>query len=202
MIGAIFLLDNFGFAIDLPWYIFRWPIVFIIIGTINLFSGNPRPALLFFGLGILFYLNLFNILEIRDFWPVVLIIVGLTFIFRKKTIIRSSENKEDIFDEVAIFGGTDKKFISESLKGGKIATVFGGSNIDLRGSKIEDEATIELFCMFGGVEILVPEDWKVNQNATAIFGGVSDERANINADTTTTLNISGFVMFGGVELKN
>ncbi len=202
LIGAIFLLDNFGFAIDLPWYIFRWPIVFIIIGTINLFSGNPRPALLFFGLGILFYLNLFNILEIRDFWPVVLIIVGLTFIFRKKTIIRSSENKEDIFDEVAIFGGTDKKFISESLKGGKIATVFGGSNIDLRGSKIEDEATIELFCMFGGVEILVPEDWKVNQNATAIFGGVSDERANINADTTTTLNISGFVMFGGVELKN
>ena len=202
IIGSIFLLDNLGFNIDLPWYIFRWPIVFIIIGAINLFSGNPRPALLFFGLGILFYLNIFDVLDIRDFWPVILIIIGIMFIFRRNTLSKTSENKDDIFDETAIFGGTEKKFTSENLHGGKVTTIFGGSNIDLRGSKIQGEANIEIFCMFGGTEILVPSDWKVNMNATAILGGSSDERSNITDDAVATLNVNGFVMFGGVELKN
>lgn len=202
IIGSIFLLDNLGFDIDLPWYIFRWPIVFIIIGVINLLSGNPRPAFLFFGLGVLFYLNLFDVLEIRDYWPIILIIVGIMFIFRRNSVIKTSENGDDIFDEMAIFGGTERKFTSENLRGGKITTLFGGSNIDLRGSKIQGEANIELFCMFGGTEIMVPEDWKVNMNATAILGGSSDERANINDNTVATLNVNGFVMFGGVELKN
>ena len=125
-----------------------------------------------------------------------------SFIFRKKTIIRTGDNANDIFDEVAIFGGTDKKFHSENLQGGKITTLFGGSNIDLRDSNINGEASIEIFCMFGGVELLVPSNWKVNQDATAILGGVSDERSNIELDTIATLNIRGFVMFGGVELKN
>ena len=195
-------MDNLGFDIDLPWYVFRWPIVFIIIGVINLFSGNLRPAFFFFGLGILFYLHVFHVLHIGEFWPIILIIIGITFIFRKSSVVKTSENKDTIFDEVAIFGGTDKKFTSEDLKGGKITTIFGGSNIDLRGSKIQGEANIELFCMFGGTEILVPADWKVNMNATAILGGSSDERANINEDTVATLNVNGFVMFGGVELKN
>ena len=202
IVGVIFLLDNLGFHIDIPWYIFRWPIVFIIIGLVNLFSGNLRPALLFFGLGTLFYLDVFYVLDIRDFWPVILIIVGFTFIFRKKTIINTSENAEDTFDEVAIFGGTDKKFTTENFKGGKVTAMFGGSKIDLRGSQINGDANIEVFCMFGGVEILVPEDWKVNMDATAILGGSGDERTNVSDATNATLNIRGFVMFGAAELKN
>ena len=125
IIGSIFLLDNLGFEIDLPWHIFRWPIIFIIIGIINLFSGNPRPALLFFGLGILFYLNIFDVLEIRDYWPVILIIIGIMFIFRRSSVVKSAENAESIFDEVAIFGGTDKKFVSEDLKNTSSYPVLG-----------------------------------------------------------------------------
>lgn len=116
--------------------------------------------------------------------------------------MKSSENAENIFEETAIFGGTDKKFTSEDLKGGKITTIFGGSQIDLRKSKIQDGANIELFCMFGGTEIFVPADWKVNMNATAILGGFSDERATIDDKPVATLNVNGFVMFGGAELKN
>ena len=143
IIGAIFLLDNLGFDIELPWYIFRWPIVFIIIGIINLASRNIRPAFLFFGLGALFYLHEFHVLHIADFWPIILIIIGITFILKKgRPIIRSEENKNDFFDEVAIFGGTDKKFTSENLIGGKITSVFGGSKIDLRNSQIQSEASM------------------------------------------------------------
>ena len=204
LIGTIFLLDNLGFAIELPWYIFRWPIVFIILGTVNLLSGNPRPAFIFFGLGTLFYLSIFDIIDLRDAWPLILIIVGLSFILKKGGKSNSSGNSEqDYFDEIAIFGGTDKTFTSQTLQGGKITSLFGGSKIDLRGAKVQEEgASIELFCMFGGAEILVPDDWEVNMDATAILGGFSDERKNVNPDATGKLHINGFVMFGGGELKN
>lgn len=203
IVGAIFLLDNLGFDIDLPWYLFRWPMILIAIGVVNLLTGNPRPAFIFFALGGLFYLQLFDIIHFRDFWPLILIIIGLSFIFRRKTVVSSSsETSLDVFDEVAIFGGGNKKFVSKNLKGGKISCVFGGLEIDLRDSTPEDGATIEIFCMFGGVELLVPEDWKINMAATAIFGGFSDDRAKVTTDTIATVHVKGFVMFGGGELKN
>ncbi|MEM6642507.1 MAG: DUF5668 domain-containing protein [Bacteroidota bacterium] len=202
IIGALFLLDNLGLEIEIPWYVFKWPIVFIILGVVNLISGNPRPALIFFALGTLFYLDVFDVLDLSDYWPVILIIIGLSFILRRGSVSDVSENKEDIFDEVAIFGGTEKKFTSEQLKGGKITTLFGGSKIDLKSSQIATEANIEIFCMFGGTEILVPEDWDVNMNATAILGGSSDERSVSTTGSNSKLNVNGFVMFGSIELKS
>jgi len=204
IIGAIFLLDNLGFDIELPWYIFRWPMIFILIGVVNLLSGNTKPALIFFSIGALFYLDLFDILQIRHAWPIVLIAIGISFILRKGGKSNSSGNSgQDYFDEIAIFGGTDKTFTSQSLQGGKITSVFGGSKIDLRDARLQPEgASIELFCMFGGTEILVPNDWEVNMEATAILGGFSDERKNVELNATGKLHIKGFVMFGGGELKN
>lgn len=202
-IGAIFLLDNLGFDIDIPYYLFSWPAVFVVIGVINLLSGNGKAALIFFGLATIFYLHYYNVVRIGEVWPLILIIIGLSFILRRRSGPRNvSESKEDYFDEVAIFGGTERKFISEKLKGGKISCVFGGSEIDLRGSKAQDGAVIEIFCMFGGVELMLPEDWKVNMDATAIFGGFSDSRKNVTNTSETTVHIKGFTMFGGGEIKN
>ena len=203
LIGAIFLLDNLGFDIELPWYVFRWPIVFVILGVVNLLSGNARPAFIFLGLAVFFYLDVFDVIDIFDAWPVILIIIGLSFIIRQKGQANSSgRNDQDFFDEIAILGGTDKTFTSQNLQGGKITSLFGGSKIDLREAKLAEGASIELFCMFGGSEILVPDDWGVNMEATAILGGFSDERKKVNPNSIGKLHIKGFVMFGGGELKN
>ncbi|WP_436514386.1 LiaF transmembrane domain-containing protein [Ekhidna sp. To15] len=202
-IGGIFLLDNLGFDIDIPYYLFSWPAIFVVFGVINLLSGNGRASLMFFSLGAAFYLHYYNVLRIGQIWPVILIFIGLSFILRRKSAPRKiSESGDKYFDEVAIFGGTERKYISEDLQGGKITCVFGGSEIDLRGSKAQDGAVIEIFCMFGGVELMVPEDWKINMDATAIFGGFSDSRKNVTSATTTTVHIKGFTMFGGGEIKN
>lgn len=203
LIGGVFLLDNLGFDIDIPYYLFSWPAIFVVFGIINLLSGSGKAALIFFGLAAVFYLHHYDIVRIGEIWPLILIIVGLSFIIgRRSGPKRISERKEDSFDEIAIFGGTERKFVSEKLQGGKITCVFGGSEIDLRGSKAEDGVVIEIFCMFGGVELMVPEDWKINMDATAIFGGFSDSRKNISITSATTVHIKGFTMFGGGEVKN
>ncbi|XOV93744.1 MAG: LiaI-LiaF-like domain-containing protein [Bacteroidota bacterium] len=202
IIGAVFLLENFGYGIDLPWYIFRWPMILILVGIINLASGNLRGALILIGLGVVFYLDIFDILSIGQLWPLILIIIGLAFILGKGRMTIPQESAEDFIDEVTILSGSEKVLKSKDFQGGKITSLFGGSKIDLRGSEIKDTASIDIFCMFGGAEIQVPADWKVNTNATAILGGFSDERKNIEENTKGTLIIKGFVMFGGTALKS
>ena len=203
IVGSLFLLDNLGFDIDVPYYLFSWPAIFVVLGIINLLSGNRRSSLIFFGLATIFYLHYYDVINLRNVWPVILIIIGLSFILRKKSRPKSaSESSESYFDEVAIFGGTEKKFVSEKLEGGKVSCIFGGSEIDLRGSKAQDGAVIEIFCMFGGVELMLPDDWKVNMDATAIFGGFSDARKTITDKPSATVHIKGFTMFGGGEIKN
>ncbi|MEQ8335732.1 MAG: DUF5668 domain-containing protein, partial [Cyclobacteriaceae bacterium] len=133
LIGTLFLLDNLGFKMELPWYIFKWPMILILIGVINLVSGNLRGAFILLGLGAIFYLDVFDIVSIGQLWPAILIIIGLTFLLRRGRMTIPSESSEDYIDEVAIFSGIEKILKSDDFQGGKITSMFGGSKIDLRG---------------------------------------------------------------------
>lgn len=202
LIGSLFLLDNLGYGIDVPRWVFTWPMIFIGIAIINIFTGNFRVALIFLTIGAFFYLQYFDLVDMRTYWPVFLIIVGLSFLLRNRERRRMTESDENYFDEVSIFGGSEKKFISDNLRGGKVTSIFGGSEIDLRGSKAQEGAVIELFTLFGGTDLFVPSDWKINLDTVTIFGGVSDTRSNIDPNPICNVKIKGFTMFGGGDIKN
>lgn len=203
IVGSVFLADNLGFDIDFPDYIFAWPAIFLAIALVNLLSGNRRSAIIMAIIGGFFYLQYYGWLDLQTYWPVLLILFGLSFIFRRrvfsKTIVEDSRNS---FDEIAIFGGIEKKFTSDALEGGKITSIFGGNNIDLRNAKAKDGAIIDVVCVFGGVELLLPADWNVNIEATAIFGGFSDSRSNIDPNASVHVRIKGVTIFGGGEVKS
>jgi predicted membrane protein len=202
LIGALFLFDNLGYGFDIPRWVFTWPMVFMGISIINIFTGNFRVALIFLAIGAFFYLQYFDLVDMRTYWPVFLIIIGLSFLLRNRERRKMSQSDEKYFDEVSIFGGSEKKFISDQLEGGKVTSIFGGSEIDLRGSKAQDGAVIELFTLFGGTDLYVPSDWKINLDTVTIFGGISDSRNNIDANPTCSVKIKGFTMFGGGDIKN
>jgi predicted membrane protein len=203
IIGGIFLLDNLGYEIQLPRYLFTWQMLLIVIGVINFISGNRQAGLILLGIGGFFYLQYFDIISVRTFWPLILIIVGIVFILRgRSAIIKRGENEDNFFDEISIFGGSQKKYTSQQLQGGKITNIFGGSELDLRGAKAVDGAVIEIFTMFGGSEIMVPQDWNVVIDVTAILGGFSDTRSNISENPTATVYLKGLTMLGGGEIRN
>ena len=77
----------------------------------------------------------------------------------------------------SFFGDSENQITSQEFRGGRVYAVCGSSEIDLRrATTADDGATINIITSFGGVKLLVPEDWAVNVQTRAVFGGVTFKR--------------------------
>jgi hypothetical protein len=112
----------------------------------------------------------------------------------------------NFFDDFVIFGGREIVVNSQNLVGGKSTAIFGGSEYDLRSSKLsENGAVVDCLSVFGGTGFKIPPDWNVKNEITTIFGAFTDKRGAVIPDIenlSKTLVIRGFTAFGGVEIKN
>lgn len=193
-----------------------WQMLLIVIGVFNIFTNQSRIfGYILISVGLFFLLpDLFDLPYNfrRNFWPLILIAVGLFIIFRHGLNRKDSQkipemNSDSQFiDEVNIFSGSEKRIAIKNFRGGRITSIFGGSEIDLREAELSDETNvIEVFYLFGGSSITVPPDWNVINKVTAILGGFSDKRSNHSESgnlPAKTIIIQGFVMFGGGEIKS
>jgi predicted membrane protein len=214
--GIALLLSNLGyFDYELQRYLLRWEMIPLAIGFIFLLSHDQKgPGIILIAVGATFYAR--NFIEFQaNFWHVffssLLILIGVIIIFRHKIDPPNCQKKnladDDIIEEVAVFGGGDRVIISQNFMGGKILAIFGGSNFNLTRAKLAPGKNyIEVLAIFGGMKLIVPEQWNVKINAISIFGGFSDKhRINpiANAETNNSeLIIRGFVIFGGGEIKS
>ena len=62
------------------------------------------------------------------------------------------------------------------------------------------QAVIDLFVLWGGVELRLPPDWVVSNQTLTIMGGLED-RSTGTQDTRNRLTLRGVVLMGGVEIK-
>ena len=103
---------------------------------------------------------------------------------------------------MAVLAGVNRGNTSKTFRGGDLTAVFGGCQIDLRQAAIESEAVIDVFAMWGGIEIKVPENWSVSGRVTPILGGYEDKTRRVPDGTNQRLLVRGLVIMGGVEIKN
>jgi hypothetical protein len=118
---------------------------------------------------------------------------------------RASGVVEDHLDAFALFGGGNRNIQSSDFHGGNVTVIAGGFDIDLRGSTmLSDSAVVEVFVMMGGAVFRIPESWNVILNVTPVIGGTDCKaRAHSPAEgPLRTLTINGFILMGGVEVKN
>jgi predicted membrane protein len=146
----------------------------------------------------------------RNLWPAAIIAVGAVLLWRAVTV-RHEEEPDPALEsgwlhEFAMFGGGERKIASPAFESGDIFAMFGGFVIDLRKADMKgSRAVIDANCIFGGVEIKVPEDWNVTMRGVGVFGGYSDSTRHPNAGDvpfSKQLVVRGMAMFGGVEVKN
>ena len=90
-------------------------------------------------------------------------------------------------------------FDGEIFESAELTAIFGGIECDLRRAVIEQDCAINVCAVFGGIDILVPDNVNVKLSATSIFGGSSNKKAS--QKDAPTLYINGLCMFGGVEVK-
>lgn len=221
--GALLLLRGIGL---LPWELSRvllsWQMLLIVIGVFNIFSSQHKVSgYILLGIGGFFMLDKFYYWDIsfwQVFWPVVLIGIGVAVLvnhqrgqgfghrFNHDGLKYSDSDDGDYIDEVTIFSGTEKTITSQNFRGGKITSIFGGSEINLSQANLSPERNnIEVVSIFGGSTLIVPPDWDVKVNVTAVFGGFSDKRykrTGVEKDATKLLNVQGVVIFGGGEIKS
>lgn len=220
-IGAAWLLDNLNIVPGIPHYFMSWPTILILIGVyLILGKGKMEPGLIMVGIGSVFLLDRMNLLEIEDiwpvFWPVIIIVVGISLIMRRNwrhqgrdhyNHLPDDEKKNDIdfVDDFALFGGREIAVDSQQFRGGKITTMFGGISLDLRNADLTEGVTkIDVFAMFGGSSIIVPPDWSIKVEVFSLFGGFEDNRyssVKVMPNASKTLVVTGFVMFGGGDIK-
>lgn len=210
--GICWLLRNLGMLDpEVERGVFSWQALVIAIGLINLFNGRGR----FFGAllvvtGGFFLLTMYSgvAASFRDaFWPSLIIIIGLTVIFGSRRVFRKRTRivtaTDDYFEEVAVFAGRERRFVSRSFKGGKTIAVFGGLELDLTRCELADgPQEIEFVSVFGGAKINVPRDWNVKTEVVSVLGGFSDKRNLDQVAENKVLVIKGVAIFGGGELFN
>lgn len=202
VVGVFLLFQNLDLLPRLPYWLTTWPMILVALGIFNLISGNRTAAIILIGIGALFILQDIYYIRFRDYWPVILILLGIAFIFRQRSESKGTIVDENYFDALNIFGGGNQRIASHKLQGGKVTSIFGGSEIDLRESKVVNGSVIDIFTLFGGTEIKVPNDWNVKVEVTSILGGFADKRSNINiTESSPVVIIKGTAMLGGGEIS-
>lgn len=233
-IGAALLLRNMGFS--LPGWLFTWPMILILLGIYSGFkhSFTNNSWMILIAIGGFFLINK-SIPSLRLeplFWPMLIIGIGLLFILRpgKKNWLdykRGDDNNQwkpggttsltTVGDEVAVdsndylrinsvFSGVKRNILSKNFQGGQIACVFGGAEIDLSQSDIKGRIYIKLDVVFGGVKLVIPPHWAVQNEIEGVFHGVDHDKRNFNpstlVDADKVLILKGSAVFGGVEIRS
>lgn len=223
-IGALLIMDEFGlFFFNLRHLIFSWHTLFLIIGVIILSkSKNSMVGIIFLVIGLFGIAG--HILRpligfaLRDFWPLIIIIIGLYIILKRNNKKSTYENQNysqaytesasqpfstDLIDETTLFTSAKKSIASPNFRGGKVTTMIGSTHIDLSQSELsEGENILEVTTVLGECILVVPRNWKIITNVTSIFGGFDDKRYVYASDThdNAVLIIKGTVLFAGSEI--
>lgn len=211
-IGVLWLLSKMG--VNLPGWLFEWPMILIAIGTFTgISNGFKKPVS-----WILISIGVFGIVfqyidvpfELRKYiWPVAIIVIGLIVLIRPRRSKRANQltNNAELdpnskIDTVSIFNGVKRFVTSKKFVGGESVSIFGGTELNLLNADFDGTIELESVVIFGGLKLIVPQNWEVNTNVTSIFGGVDDKRISaieVVADDKR-LNLTGVVVFGGIDV--
>ena len=110
-----------------------------------------------------------------------------------------TEEVEYIFK---IFSGSDRTGAWRLPKEIRMVNIFSGSNIDLTDAQFTNPVLrINIFNLFSGANIYVPENVNVQTKVFCIFGGIDNDVSSNTDPAAPTIIIEGFAVFSGIDIK-
>jgi len=212
IIGVIIGLNTMGITdIDI-FFDGWWTLVIIVPCFIGLFTNKDKTGnIIGLLVGVILLLGMQNIIDFNLIWklllPSIIVIIGLSLIFKNtfnskiNNEIKKLNNKNTKDNEYcATFSGQRIDFPNEEFKGATLNSVFGSITCDLREAKIKEDVVINASSVFGGIDIIVPDDVNIKIKSNSIFGGVNNKKKN-NEDKKYTIYVNASCLFGGVDIK-
>lgn len=215
--GGFLLLRELGLIDPTLRVLDFWPLVLVGFGLSLAarrrgFGGILVGLVLaIFGAGLLAERLGYLAVGVAHLWPVVIIAAGLGIIWKSLTHRHSPAtfgNERTSADELqrsVTMGGLVLAVDSQHFKGGALSATMGEIKVDVRRAAIsEEEATLDLSLVMGGVEIYVPTNWQVVSDVSPFMGAVEDktEPRPDGAGVQKRLVLRGKITMGAVTIMN
>ena len=202
VVGILFLGRNMNWWNFSIFFEGWWTLFLIVPSIISLVRKESMgTSFLVLVLGILMLLASQEVIEWSTIWKVflsiIIMVVGLSIIFGNRKV-KTKKVKGNAKEYVAIFSGVDE-VINKIESDFKMTAVFGGIELDMRDVTLDSDLVIDCFTLFGGIDIRLPKDVKVEVNGLPIFGGVENKYRN-NHEAKVTVYINHTTICGGVDL--
>lgn len=213
VVAGLLLLADRAAWFEAGQFLRYWPIGVIALGLSVLTQAMDPPSRIsgwtLLGIGVVLLIGSLATGPLRPwqfFWPIILIMIGINLMMRG-AYRRSPDGQSDPNGRatmVAALGGVTRRWGATPFHGAELTSVMGGCELDLRQAVLApgDEAVIELFTVMGGHQIRVPDGWGIINQTVPIMGGVDDRSHPPHGAHVPTLVIRGFVLMGGIEIKN
>jgi predicted membrane protein len=222
--GTLLFIDNLG-ILPISASDAFWPLILLVFSAIGFYRTGSLPVKIWAAAGMvagaLLILGAFHVIHATAdiLWPLILIAAGVVMIiyrlrwrsFTERVHIGSNSKtatSQDKLQEVAVFSGIKKRVETPKFEGGEMVAVFGSIELDLRWSHISAASrvvTMETNAVFGGIEIRIPETWKLSIQGHAVFGTYEDKTIPPRPEPgveAPTLIINGGTAFGSVVVRN
>lgn len=190
-----------------------WTLIIIIPSFISLFSQRDKTmGIVGLAAGVLLLLGSRGIIDFRMLakliGPILIVVVGLCLIFKdvfnkdaKEAIKRIKTRNFPKKKCTAVFSGHNSAFPGETFYGADAYALLGNLEIDLRGSVITEDIVINVGAVFGGIDILLPQNVNAELCTTPFFGGVGNKTGRPFTPGIPTVFINGICAFGKVDVK-
>jgi predicted membrane protein len=210
-LGLLWTLDNMD-LIESERITEWWPMILIAIGLVRFLDPvkSKIASILFIVVGLVLLIDNLDVanVDLGDLIPLGIAAIGAKLIWdavqrRSYTPTPSTSDDGSTMSAFALWAGVRRQSISQAFRGGDASAVMGGVELDLRHAQIRDgeQAVIDAFAMWGGVEITVPENWRVVSKVMPLMGGFEDKTTSKNT-TGPVLIVQGTAIMGAIEVKN
>lgn len=227
---AGFLLLAYKMGAPIPAWVFTWPVLLIAIGLLTGIKSrfhNPGSFILILIGSVFLADQSIPGIDLHQYIaPIILIGLGLLFLLRprghscgrhrrarwERTHFAGYDaqntpppgNNEEYLDIHAVMGGVKKNIQSKNFKGGEIVCFMGGAEVNFMQADIQQPIVLEINNVFGGTKLIIPGNWEVQTEISAVFGGVEDKRNFQNSipDADKKIILKGSCVFGGIEINN
>ena len=214
-LGVLFLGANLGYFDAREAFRVFWPAAFVVLGLVILFEPRARGGRRLWGLvwivaggWIWAYQREWIDVDFWDlFFPGILVLFGASLVLRSLRGPRreraAADDPEAEVRTFAVMSGNEVRSTSAGFRSADLGAFMGGVTLDLTQAKLAgEEAEIDVFAMWGAVEIRVPREWTVASKVVPLMAGFEDKTEPRAGGPVRRLVVRGFVVMGGVEVKN